>query len=295
MFQTIIFMYQMLTDMKKLYTLLAICLLSISTFAQVSKTKEDLIQKVNGEEMKGRITKVNDNEVTFVYTGETAEYTVKKSDITKIVHASGRIESFSQSGTPAQIRKNDEVSMSASSVDHHNKIAILPFTYLMDNQPGADAIGLKAQEDTYAFLSQHSAGYTILDSRTTNSLLAKAGVTKEKMMSFTMKEICDILSVEYVIDGTITQNKGYQTSSASTSTDTKVKRDGDKDVKGVSTYGSTNSNAVQRYDVSVSLHVYMDNNASIYNQSHKAFLSNTDGSYNAPLEYLLKRSPLYKK
>ncbi len=274
---------------------MAMCLLSICTFAQVSKTKEDLIQKVNGEEMKGRITKVTDSEVTFIYTGETAEYTVKKSDIAKIVHASGRTESFSQAGTPAQVRQNDKVSMSASPADHHNKIAILPFTFLMDNQPGADAIGIKAQEDTYSFLSQHSAGYTLLDSRTTNSLLAKAGVTKEKMMNFTMKEICDILGVEYVIDGSVTQNKGYQTSSSSDISNTKVKRDGDKDIKGVSTYGSSNSNAVQRYDVSVSLHIYMDNNASIYNQSHKAFLSNTDGSYNAPLEYLLKRCPLYRK
>ena len=281
--------------MKKLALFMAMCLLSISTFAQVSKTKEDLIQKVNGEEMKGRIVKVNDEEVTFIYTGETAEYTIKKSDIAKIVHASGRTESFSQAGTPALVRQNDQINMSASPADHHNKIAILPFTYLMDNQPGADAIGLKAQEDTYAFLTQHSAGYTLLDSRTTNSLLAKAGITKEKMMNFTMKEICDVLGVEYVIDGVVTQNKGYQTSSGSDISNSKVKRNDNDKVKGVSSYSSSNSYSVQRYDVSVSLHIYMDNNASIYNQSHKAFLSNTDGSYSSPLEYLLKRCPLYRK
>lgn len=281
--------------MKKITLFLTAFLLSLGTFAQVSKTKEDIIQKANGEEMKGRLVKVNENDVTFIYTGETAEYTVKKSDIAKIVHASGRIETFSQSGIPAQVRQNDQIHMSASPADHHNKIAILPFTYLMDNQPGADAIGQKAQEDTYSFLFQHSAGYTLLDSRTTNSLLAKAGVTREKMMSFTMKEICDILGVEYVIDGTVTQNKGYQTSSGSDISNTKVKRNDNDKVKGVSSYSSSNSNSVQRYDVSVSLHIYMDNNASIYNQSHKAFLSNTDGSYNSPLEYLLKRCPLYRK
>jgi len=282
--------------MKKLYVMLILSLISINLFAQTKNVaKQDIIQKLNGEEMKGKVVKITDSDVTFIYSGETAEYVIKRSDIAKIVHSSGRVEVISQQSLPAQERQKDEVNMSATPVDHHNKIAILPFTYLMDNQPGAEAIGLKAQEDTYGFLSQHSAGYTILDPRTTNATLAKAGVTKDKMMNFTMKEICDILGVEYVIDGVVTQNKGYQTSSSSESSNTKVKRDGDKDVKGVSSYGSSTSNAVQRYDVAVSLHIYMDNNASIYNQTHKAFLSNTDGSYNSPLEYLLKRCPLYRK
>jgi hypothetical protein len=282
--------------MKKLYALLILSLMSTILFAQNGNGgKEDLIQKNNGEEIKGKVTKITDTDVTFTYTGETAEYVVKKSDINKIVHASGRIETFGQAQAPSQTRQQDQVSMAASSVDHHNKIAILPFTYLMDNQAGADAVGYKAQEDTYSFLSKNAAGYSILDPRTTNSLLAKAGVTKDKMMNFTMQEICNILSVEYIIDGTVTQTKGYQTSYTSGSSDTKVKRDGDKDVKGISTFGSSSSNAAQRYEVSVGLHIYMDNNASIYNQSHKAFLSNTDGSYSSPLEYLLKRCPLYRK
>jgi hypothetical protein len=282
--------------MKKLYALLILSLICVNIFAQTKSTANpDLIQKLNGEEMKGKVVKVTDSDVTFIYSGETAQYVIKKSDIAKIVHSSGRIEVISQQSLPAQERQKDQVNMSASPVDHHNKIAVLPFTYLVDNQPGAEAIGLKAQEDTYGFLAQHSAGYTILDPRTTNATLAKAGVTSDKMMNFTMKEICDILGVEYVVDGVVTQNKGYQTSSTSDVSSSKVKRDGNDKVKGISSYGSTNSNAVQRYDVAVSLHIYMDNNASIYNQTHKAFLSNTDGSYSSPLEYLLKRCPLYRK
>lgn len=282
--------------MKKVYAFLVLGLISINVIAQSGNTtKQDVIQKVNGEEMKGKVVKVTDSDVTFVYAGETAQYVIKKSDITKIIHSSGRVENIGSQSSPLQGRQNDQVSMTASSADHHNKIAILPFTYLMDNQQGADAVGYKAQEDTYGFLSQHSAGYTILDPRTTNALLGKAGITGDKMKNFTMKEICDALSVEYVIEGVITQNKGYQTSSTSDMSNSKVKRDNNDKVKGVSTYGSTNTNAVQRYDVAVSLHIYMDNNANIYNQTHKAFLSNTDGSYSSPLEYLLKRCPLYRK
>lgn len=282
--------------MKKRCTFLILSLISIHLLAQnVKNPGVDIVQKTNGEEMKGLVVKVTDSDVTFVYAGESAQYVIKKSEIAKIIHASGRVETISQESLPAQNRQNDLVSMTASPAEHHNKIAILPFTYLMDNQPGADAVGYKAQQDAYGFLSQHSAGYTILDPRTTNALLAKAGITRDKMMNFTMKEICDVLGVEYVIDGAITQNKGYATTSSSGSSNDKVKRDGNDKVKSVSGYNSSYSSAVQRYDVSVSLHIYMDNNASIYNQTHKAFLSNTDGAYNNPLEYLLKRCPLYRK
>lgn len=282
--------------MKKIYTLLLLALFSISAFAQKAPAKTvDVIQKTSGEELKGKIIRVSDTVVTFVYTGETAEYLINKADIARITHSSGRVETFSPQNIPAQTRQQDAVSMTATPADHHNKIAILPFSFLMDNQPGALAIGIKAQQDAYSILSQHSAGYTILDPRTTNAVLINAGATAEKIADFTMKQLCDILGVEYIIDGTVTQAKGYQTSSTSTYGNANVKRDDAEKVKGISSYGSSNSSAVQRYDVSVSLQIYMDNNASIYNQTHKAFLSNTDGSYSGPMEYLLKRCPLYRK
>lgn len=281
--------------MKKIYLLLLSTLFSLSIFAQTKAAKEDIIQKINGEEMKGKVTRITDTDVSFIYSGETLEYSIKKSDIQKITHSSGRVEIFSQASLPAQDRQKDQVTMSATPVDHHNKIAILPFTFLMDNQPGSDEVGYKAQDDAYAILAQHVAGYTILDTRTTNAKLIQAGVTKDKMRGFTMKDICNILGVEYIIDGSVTQNKGYQTSSSGGSTSTNVKRNDADKVKGVSSSSSTYTNAAQRYDVSVGIHIYMDNNASIYNENHKAFFTNTDGSYSSPLEYLLKRSPLYRK
>lgn len=268
--------------------------MAMFSFAIYAQTKSDIVLKTNGDELKGKVTKISPDDITFTYEGETLEYVLKKSEILKITHASGRVEVFAKA-LPAEDRQKDAVAMAATPVDHHNKIAILPFTFLMDNQPGAEQVGLKAQQDAFSFLSNHSAGYTILDPRTTNATLIQAGVTREKMMGFTMKNLSDILGVEYIIDGSVIQAKGYQTSSTNTNADTKVKRDDAEKVKGVSSTSATYNNAVQRYDVSVSLHIYMDNNASIYNESHKAFLSNTDGSYTGPLEYLLKRCPLYRK
>lgn len=281
--------------MKEFYLFFLATCLSLNLWGQGNNTaKQDVITKINGTEMKGKISRITDDEIYFRYAGETLEYAIKKSDVQKIIHSSGRVELVNEAQlSPSEIRKKDEISMSASSVDHHNKIAILPFSYLMDNQPAAGELSYKAQQDCYSFLLKHSAGYTILDPRTTNALLTKAGATGDKLAGFTMKEICDIVGVEYIIDGTVTQNKGYQTSYSGDNSSTTVKRDDNK--KRYSSYSSTSSYAAQQYDVSVSLQIYMDNNASIYNQSHKAFLSNTDGSYSGPLEYLLKRCPLYRK
>ncbi|KQR71194.1 hypothetical protein [Pedobacter sp. Leaf176] len=282
--------------MKKIYLLVLYVLIGVCGFAQnQSEAKVDLIRKSDGEELKGKIIRVTDADVSFVYLGETAEYVIKKADISQIVHSSGRVETFSSTNMPTDTRQKDQIIMSATPADHHNRIAILPFTFLMDNQPGAEAIGLKAQQDAYGLLRQHSAGYIIIDPRTTNAALIQAGATRDKMIGFTMKNLCDILGVEYIIDGTVTQNKGYSTSTTATSDDTKIKRNEGEKVKGISSYSSSNSSSAQRYDVSVSLQIYMDNNASIYNERHKAFLSNTDGSYSGPLEYLMKRCPLYRK
>ena len=33
--------------------------------------KEDIIQKINGEEMKGKVTRITDTDVSFIYSGET--------------------------------------------------------------------------------------------------------------------------------------------------------------------------------------------------------------------------------
>jgi TolB-like protein len=287
--------------MTKLYILLIGVFMSANLLGQTKSAatnSKDIVYKTNGEQMTGKVTKVTDNDISFVYTGETAEYVIKKSDVEKIVHSSGRVETFDEQPSSTETRKADVVSMTASPTDHHNKIAVLPFTFLIDRQPGAPEMGYKAQDDTYDFLVKHSAGYTILDTRTTNALLIKAGVTKDKMMGFTMKEICDILGVEYVVDGTITQTKGYQTSSTSDNINTTVKRNGpptEVTKTGIKSSANSYSNAVQRYDVAVGLNIFMDNNASIYNQNHKAIISSTDGAYDSPLEYLLKRCPLYRK
>lgn len=280
--------------MKNIYFLILCTVISLGSLAQGNQNnKQDVLLKISGEELKGKILRITDSEITFIYSGETAEYVIKKTDILKIIHSSGRVENFSAQPLSLHVRQKDPVSMVASPDAHHNRIAILPFSFLLDNQQGAAEIGIRAQQDAYDLLSQHSNGYTIIDPRTTNAALIQAGITSEKLIGFTMKNLGDILGAEYIIDGSINQTKGYVSSSSYGSSSATVKTDGNK-VKATD-YGSSGSDSAQNYNVSVTLQIYMDNNVSIYSNTHKAFWSSTDGSYTAPLEFVLKRSPIYTK
>ena len=65
--------------MKKLLLIIATVICSFGIQAQTKTVViPDVILKTNGEELKGKITKINDDGVSFVYTGETLEYAIKK-------------------------------------------------------------------------------------------------------------------------------------------------------------------------------------------------------------------------
>lgn len=267
---------------------LYLLLISIPVFAQ-TKEKTDIVVKRNGEELKGEVKAMEENVIKFVYSGETLLYTIKKDDISKIVFSSGRVEVMNQ---PSSV--NNEVSSSnanQASVDHHNKVAILPFGFVTDGQQTGEDMSLKVQNECFALLSNHS-GFSIMDNHTTNAILIKAGINMQNIMGNTMQEICDILGVEYVISGMVTVNKTnettYNSNTQNTSTDKK------NSSKKSSTYGSSYSTNTQNYATTLQLSIYNDKNESIFNQDRKAFWHDQD-AYKATLEYLIKRSPMYKK
>ncbi|MCH5596575.1 hypothetical protein [Niabella ginsengisoli] len=89
----------------------------------------------------------------------------------------------------------------------------------------------KAQNTAYMLLSKHSGEFTVVDPRTTNAILAKAGISRSNMMSYTMDEICNILGVEYVVDGTITQTLTSSITTSSNSGSNKdSKKEGEKNI-----------------------------------------------------------------
>ncbi len=285
--------------MRKIFILFAATLLSLNLLARTVSTSDsthDIVLKVNGDELIGKVTGINDSEIKFIHAGETLEYTIKISDILKITFASGRVEKFNVADIPSEQKNSIQTNLIINPADHHNRIAILPFAFIKDNQSAGSEMSYKAQADAYSYLSKHSAGYTLLDTRTTNALLIKSNITRENMMGFTMEEICSVLGVEYVIDGTITQNKSVATSSTSNNYSSKTTDDNkDPNIKNKEISGNSNSTSSQTYSTFVMLNIYTDKNVSIYTDNHKAFFSTSDQSFVTPLEYLLKRTPLYRK
>jgi preprotein translocase subunit YajC len=62
-------------------------------FSLASTAQNDVVLKLNGEEMSGKVTEINDDNIRFIYKGETETYTIKKADIMKITFANGTLPS----------------------------------------------------------------------------------------------------------------------------------------------------------------------------------------------------------
>jgi hypothetical protein len=265
------------------------CLMFSFILRGQSASKVDVIFKINGDELSGKVIEMNDNDVKFSYAGETLVYTIKKTDILKITYASGRTETFNKSatsGTGADVSSAGTVlPAQKSAVDHQNRVAILPFSYVTDGQPAAEALGEKAQASCYSYLTKNAGSKQILDPRTTNAQLFKAGVHKDNMKGYTMDDLCNILSVEYVVEGVVTVNKSGVSSQQTKTTD--KSNDGSKQT-------SAHGTAEQEYETTVLLSIYNDRGSPVFNQDRKSILSG-QGAYKNTLEYLLKRSPLYSK
>jgi len=274
--------------MKSLSHLLPFLIFSFSIYAQ-SPAKTDMITKINGEELSGKVIEISDNEIKFSYPGETLVYTFKKADIRKITYASGRTETFNNSvssETKAGAPTQDKAALSENpAVDHKNRVAILPFSYIADGQAAPDALSEKAQSACYSYLTKNAGSREILDPRTTNAQLFKAGVHKNNMKGYTMDDLCKILGVEYVVEGVVTVNKSGVSSQQSKTTE--KSNDGSKQT-------SAHGTAEQEYETNVLLSIYNDKGSSVFNQDRKSILSG-QGAYKSTIEYLLKRSPLYSK
>lgn len=283
--------------MKKIFMLFAACFFFLSLYAQNDKPqgneKYDTIWMKNNDVKVGNVTEVNDDAVKFVHKGETLSYNLKKTDIVKIVFASGRIENING---PATEEKTMTISISKS--DHNNKAAVLPFTFINDQQGGDPEMGYKIQSECYNYLSNKAATLKFQDPSTTNALLGKAGITKENFRNYTMTEMCDILSVEYLVRGTVTFNKTNTQTRENVSYNSKsgTNKDGKTSNTNRSNSGSATgtSTTQQEYKTSVLLEIYSDDGNKIYGNDRTSFWSGVN-AYKSAIEYLLKKAPIYGK
>ncbi|MFD1294969.1 hypothetical protein ACFQ5N_14085 [Lutibacter holmesii] len=256
--------------------------------------------KTNGEEMVGNVKSIEEESLSFIYKNETIVYKVKQSDIVKITFASGRVQFFNKINQPGN---TNNISLE----NHHNKVAVLPFVYIKDNQEGDLVMSNKIQTETLALLNKHRGELTYLSVNDTNALLVKAGVTNNNIQGYTMGEICTILGVEYVIQGMVSVEKTTQQNINTFSETTKNKENtkayidsqghliGNPLNNGKSqSYGSSVSTYTQNYATSMTMNIFNDKGHNIYSQDHTSFW-NTQDAYKITLKYLAKRMPLFKK
>ncbi|RAI97671.1 hypothetical protein LX64_04974 [Chitinophaga skermanii] len=277
--------------MKLFLSQLLLCLvLSTTMFAQTAPVKYDVIQKTNGEEMKGKVMEMNDTEVKFTYAGETLLYTIKKSDIQKITFGSGRVEVINAPTSTPATDPTTPALPATPNVDPRNRVAILPFTVIHDGQDAPQDVSFQIQSEAYHFLNKHAGVYTLVDPRTVNVALNKAGITKATFMNYSMDEIANALGVEYVVIGTVSVNRTSATTYGSSTYNDKENKDKNKKSGSESTYATSTQNYSSKTEISI----YNNKGQTISNQNRNSML-NTQDAYHSTLEYLLKRCPLYTK
>ncbi|HEY6975072.1 MAG TPA: hypothetical protein VH396_02215 [Chitinophagaceae bacterium] len=283
--------------MKKLLLLICYMLFSISLiFAQNDSAKFDVILKVNGDEMVGKVTEMGDDFIKFVYKGEALSYTVKKQDILKITYASGRVEVISKAGLPADSAGTGQNSINNSTAEsRRNKAAVLPFIFLIDQQSGADEMSFRIQSECYKVFSGKAATLQFQDPNTTNALLIRANITKDNYRAYTMDQVCSILGVQYIVQGTVTVNHGSL--NATNSGNSKTSSSGTADSKGNSksktdTYSSTTVS--QNYKTTVTMNIFDDTGKNIYGKDRESFWQ-TDDAYKITIQTLAKKAPIYAK
>lgn len=283
--------------MKKIFFTLILLGVMPYLFSQTD-TKNDIIEKLNGDELSVKVVEMGDDVIKFSYPGETLVYTLKKSEIFKIKFASGRVEVINKpaiaSSTPSTAPASAASLITTTAADRKNKIAILPITMIRDGQNTSEDITFKIQTEVYAYMSSHSAGKTVLDPRTTNALLIKAGINRDNVKGYTMDELGDIIGAEYLVEGLVTLDRTQQTSTSSTQYNTTTKNDPKKNNTDYNTSKTSTSTTEQNYETRFSLSIYDDKGNSVFNQQRKSFWDGQNAYRNA-MEYLLKRTPLYTK
>ena len=264
-----------------------IALLLLFTVNVYSQDAVDKVIMLNGESKEGKVTSMGNESIKFVYKGETLEYDLKKSEINKVIFASGREEVFNKKKTTQQ------QSMSTPA-DRRNKLAVLPFNFTTnDDGLMSEDLSHRMQNHCVDDFKGDTSLITVQDPMETNALLARNNIDINNIQSVMPKDLAVMLGVEYIVysTGNIV-NKGSQTYGSEVST----YKDKDKyknNSKG-STVTTNNSTTVINYNTTIEMRIYNDEGKNVYSDSKNSFGSSLD-SYKATIKYLVKRTPFGSK
>lgn len=163
--------------------------------------------------------------------------------------------------------------------DRKNKIAVLPFRIIIDKIVASEEEAGKGQNNISLLLKDHLGSLELQDVTLTNKTLFKDGITQSNFKGYSPKEFCEMLGVEFVVQVfTETTSKSVSNSSSSSTIN-----------------GSRKTTFKKSYDSKSQVSIFNDQGATIFNETRKPFfILNEIDSYFASVNYLLKRSPIYK-
>lgn len=194
------------------------------------------------------------------------------------------------------------------AVAAENRVAILPMTYIGEGSDNKmEQMRYSLQNIAHRYLQEEAIELRFQDPAETNALLLKNGIDESNFREFTPKELAAILKVEYVLIGIVSQEVEGILTVSNTSNSYSYNRRGNHHNRGHHHRGGYHHNRGRheknssvhirtRQDVNttVDLVIYNDKGEEIFSRSRRSLLSNMD-TYKAGLQYLLKRTPLYKK
>lgn len=178
-----------------------------------------------------------------------------------------------------------------------NKVAILPITYVGEgNDIKLDEMRYRLQNIAYDYLRSDAMELKFQDPAETNALLRKNGVNESNFREFTPKELAGILKVEYILTGMISQEfVGEATVTHTNRRDYDRRHDNRRHYRNNNRRQTTGySRTTQQLSTHIDLDIYNDKGENIFSKSRRSILSGVD-AYKYGIQYLLKRSPLYKR
>lgn len=275
--------------MRNLSLILSILLtcFNLTTVHVQAQQKEDVIYLSNGEQKKGKVISVSEDEIKFSYSGEEVVYELKKKTIAKIVFANGREEIMAPNNKESVPNNSRNIAISGNKI-----LAVVPFE-IVSNEAGImnDGMRKKIQESCIEALNKQGLSVQFQDTKTTNTLLSKAGINFSDIDNHTPEELVQLLGVDYIVLGVYDiDNKGVSTyGSGVTSSETKQKEGKEKGTK----YTSNNSYTTTNYKTKVHLTIYDSVGHQLFSDIRSPLFGSLD-SYVGALKTLAKRVPLKK-
>ena len=290
---------------QKSFLFLVVLIFSFSMTAQC-----DVILRINGDEMHGRVVKINEDDLQFVYKNESVEYTIDKSDIIKISFGSGRIEFFNKELITSNFFDKIAFDTNTRLENYHNRVAVLPFGYIKDQ----DSINLmmtkSIQQEVFTIFKKNASLLKFQNPELTNSILMEAGVKNNNINGYTMGEICNVLDVEYVIQGLVSSEKSKRGNYSSNKPGLEGKQiyfddeailDNKSHIVGdiwnstKKANNKTTPNLVNdNYSTNININIFNNKGDHVFSKDHASFWG-ADEAYKITLNYLAKQTPIYKK